>query len=250
MRRLLIRPPIDRRESLHGYVGRLAAVNGYSSWATLRRLREGNQTEDRWGWKLGFAPVDIASLVGGCRSDFEQQALKRIDGRQFLLNQMVLDRKMLTVTVRRVCPSCLAENGISDWMWTFRLVTVCLRHHCTLVDVCDRCGAFLMWEVGPFSCRCGRVLAELPVEPTNALEVEVAQRMSAKLSADLESCVVPELSALDQVSRCLHGELASRRKLLSQDRPRVQKLGGVMRQSGAPSNAQDLVAYVGGRRCS
>lgn len=40
----------------------------------------------------------------------------------------------------RVCPRCLAEDGVRRLWWRLSLAAVCPIHHCLLLDVCPDCG--------------------------------------------------------------------------------------------------------------
>ena len=216
-------------------MGRLAAANSCQSLGVLRSLYGRSQGRCRRSWKLGFSPNDVAAMAGGNSKDLFRQGLQRLDTRWVSLHGMVFDRKLLAISSRRLCPQCLAQHGISDWTWAFRLVTVCVQHGCGLVDTCDQCGALLFWESGFVGCWCGRRFAEIPAPPAGQIELGVADTVCSALSHAPSSRVAKQLTDLDEQSWRLHGYMFASNKTLSRDRPRVVTLGGARgRDRGIP----------------
>jgi hypothetical protein len=48
---------------------------------------------------------------------------------------------------RRVCPACLAEDGIARMEWEVKACMACPRHRCMLLSKCPSCARHLCWRL-------------------------------------------------------------------------------------------------------
>lgn len=157
--RLPLIPPLGRKESLRGYMQRLAHDNFNSR--TFRPFMNGlKQTaailELITTWS-GISAEGLAERV----SVVKHGEVERVRIGTSLLHPMQILRQS-----RQVCPMCLAEDGISRCAWDLVHYTVCSRHGVALASQCDGCNRPLNWG-GTFAsrCSCGRSLKAITTQP-------------------------------------------------------------------------------------
>jgi len=225
MSRLLIRPAIGERELLHGYVARLAELNGQRSVGMLRSPRGGFPRVPGCPWGHGFYPKDIAAAVGGDIDQLSYRALKKIDRHFVMLHGLMISNQMIALSYRRICPICFGRTGMDDWSWSIRLMTVCPSHEIQLVGVCGACGRNTSLERRYSVCCCGQKYADLPILSADSAELVVAKKVEALISERRSLQVSSMLIRLDDESWRLRGSRFPNGKSLSEDRSRVKKLG-------------------------
>lgn len=92
----------------------------------------------------------------------------------------------------KVCPSCLEENGIARQVWDLRVVTVCWRHGCYLVDQCSECRSRLRWRRKRLlHCDCGSQLTKQSADTAPAEAIAFALELEMLLIIDTNSWVDP-----------------------------------------------------------
>lgn len=250
MSRLLIRPPINAREVLHGYAARLAEANGQKSFGALRSPRGGFPRVPGCPWLHGFTPDAIAAFIGGNGSQLARQALKQVDKHTVSLHGLLINARMVTRSNRRICPLCLAQTELNDWTWSLRLMTACPAHAIELIDVCDACGHAIGWGRGYSACDCGHAFSLLPIRPAVEDEMVVARTVAALVADGPSPLVARDLIALDEESWRLQGSRFPNTKSLSRDHQRVRKLGAAIVSRTVSGSLGDHVEKRETRPCS
>lgn len=173
--------PPRRGESVHGFVRRLAEINGITLSAVMKladigRLRP---VSDDKQWRnladaagtvvetferMRHRPADIASAKGAIT--FMGHALRP--------SHLVRDEL-------RICPVCIRIGGTLHEVWSVAQITCCPQHGCELVDTCDDCGRRLNFHNAgaedAWACVCNRELADLPVVPASELALQAARML-------------------------------------------------------------------------
>lgn len=127
--RVAVRCAPGRNESLHGWMVRLAAANGYSSSRQILGLIRCAPGSNVIG--------NLIQLVDGSTADFERFV---IDGNMmFHGGELRLHHRRFSLRPK-VCPRCLAEKGQLQSVWNLRLWQYCPEHCCALISVCPFCG--------------------------------------------------------------------------------------------------------------
>jgi TniQ len=145
---LPVRPRPFLGESLRGYFRRVAMHNGYVSDTTLLSSagQETSPLLTRVAQQLKLSEEELARLGGWIAVKWGSTvAGKELDSQEF--NHIW----------QRWCPACLRDEPFMRATWELKLVTVCVRHGCWLVDKCGSCGARQSWrEPTLHQCQCGR----------------------------------------------------------------------------------------------
>ena len=214
-----LRPTRQPGESLAGFVSRHFGTNGHwmpealhhaittlyrsesavrreEAWALIRRLTGQDSTEDRRLW------LDQ-------RFSLPEAGPKR-KGRSW-------QRAILSPI--RVCPRCLAEQGVHLALWELPLVSICPLHDCLLLQHCQ-CGRGLTWpSMGPdWTCRCGQSLTTLVSPPASPalgrltrLVAETSGLHTPSWAPDVERRVATHLRQtyalvfwLQELLQCIH----------------------------------------------
>jgi hypothetical protein len=159
----LLRPrPVDT-ESLRGFLSRLAAVNLVPRhfWPFMSRV------ETLTELTVGFAADDSVQPVA-----LHQRIASHRSGQSFQLGYEALPRNCLLISGRRVCPGCLAEDGISRMEWEVKSNRACPRHRCLLVTRCPDCARWLAWHTSEITtCACGMELTGIVAQPAPRYEI-------------------------------------------------------------------------------
>lgn len=132
MFKLLFKPLIHMEESLSSYVYRIAASNGCSVTQDFLSLFSSNMRNcDNNIFSLKSIQAIAAS------SDQPHQFLENMSLHYF--KQRNMEKGMLLKNGIKYCPDCLKEGKYHRYHWCFHPVTVCLKHHCYLLDECPSC---------------------------------------------------------------------------------------------------------------
>lgn len=171
--RLINCPRPHSDESIHGYVLRVAAANGYDQPAWLLALTETSAS-------FAIKPTDLAPLarlMDVPAEDLEAKCywpvgMTRTRRYRNFRGATVPDL-MINRLRPRVCPQCLSEEGYVRALWDLAPVACCPIHGVQLVDRCGNCGALIKRNRMKVSeChRCQSSLLEIPViaAPKNAV---------------------------------------------------------------------------------
>ncbi|KPC52283.1 TniQ family protein [Amantichitinum ursilacus] len=173
--KLLFWPRRQRRESMNGYLLRLAEAHCLTSVAKLAPLlgqtkgkRNPNhlrlsdfdiQDLDRMAEALH---TDVASLVP------EPRWLRTRSYRDGVIEYLgrLWPRSLLRFSDRAWCPECLCSTGIALEIWEFSFVTSCDLHLRSLAHSCGRCGKHVSWRNSRVnSCHCGAALSDARTVP-------------------------------------------------------------------------------------
>ncbi|PGH57650.1 hypothetical protein CRT60_06560 [Azospirillum palustre] len=155
--RLRIRP--HEGESLSGVIVRSA-----------ERARLGSALENAAmaGLRLPGSAVSnddltpLAFLTGIPSDRLDAMAYRPVDGGRHRYLGSAIDRDLIALRPRRVCPVCLKETGFHRMEWDFAPATACLRHHCRLETSCPVCGRRFGWEHPSLTeCPCGASITAL-----------------------------------------------------------------------------------------
>lgn len=132
MFKLLFKPLIHMEESLSSYVYRIAASNGCSVTQDLLSVFFSNMRNcDNNIFSLKSIQAIAAS------SDQPHQFLENMSLHYF--KQRNMEKGLLLKNGIKYCPGCLKEGKYHRYHWCFHPVTVCLKHHCYLLDECPNC---------------------------------------------------------------------------------------------------------------
>jgi hypothetical protein len=158
--RLLIRPALQKNESLRGYVSRVSSRNGSSP--QLNSMLVSLKTTSN-------AIKEIAALTGSSASILKQHgSLVRAHHNNqsgLLFGRCILSADQVWVQRRMVCPPCLANNDLSICCWEILDYNVCHEHGCYLVNRCSDCNRIFNWNgASSGKCLCGIRLADIKSE--------------------------------------------------------------------------------------
>lgn len=158
---LVVTPRPSSRETAIGYALRLAEANGYTSPAIF--LPDEESFAEARVWRGGRADA-LARLA--C---LDEAAAKRLEiggtGHAYRLLGHAIRAADVSIYHHRICPTCIANDGIYDASWHLRLITHCPIHRDRLTSTCSQCGHGLrISRRGPGRCRCGAIV-EAPSDP-------------------------------------------------------------------------------------
>ena len=182
--RPFIRISLSPRENFQGYILRLSTENELKStilptifWKCERRSRT-DAIRMLCTWTAS-TPENIKPLfVRHGRRAQGRRAWAPVPG-------YALCRSMIHPHAR-VCPACLAHDGIADSAWSLRLYIGCSEHRTKLAEFCPSCGKALLWNRrGIRTCVCGYDLAEIrtPRLPDDQVELMSMIRSACSLFA-------------------------------------------------------------------
>lgn len=225
---LVATPRPSPRETAIGYVLRLTEANGYAgpaiflpdeeSLAEARVLRGGRADALA---RLALVDETTASRleIGGA-------------GHTYRLLGHTVHATDVSIYHHRICPSCIAIDGIYDASWHLRLVTHCPVHRCRLVGSCSQCGRGLcINRQGPGRCKCGAVLeAPADEEQCSSDTAMLLQAVRSRLLDDEISAPFPDrlavlqdvglpslLTLLRRLHRYVRGEWLDCQRLVCRD---------------------------------
>lgn len=174
--RLLIRPSPDPRESLAGYLLRVAEVNCLRHVQELREFlgtyttypsppslipQFGIYDLELLGKELNLPASHLAAIAKPLDVRVRKFRKFRHQGKLWPLG-------MLRDKHRAWCPLCLKEAHIQQASWDWRLQTACPRHRVLLVDRCHSCQRHVSWRCSSLRhCVCGYQLADAPTLPVD-----------------------------------------------------------------------------------
>lgn len=132
MVKLSFRPNVISDESLSSYAYRIAASNGCSVTQDFLSLFSSNMRNcDNNIFSLkSIQTIAISS----------SKPLQRIENMSlYSYQQRNMEKGLLLKNGIKYCPDCLKEGNYHRYHWCFHPVTVCLKHHCYLLDECPSC---------------------------------------------------------------------------------------------------------------
>lgn len=167
------RPHPIPNESLRGYVGRVALMNGYSGPDWMMRHLSGKalhqSTLATISAAIGKSTSQLAGLEGIIPGDTDARHLCVLGGRR-------LPSDFWRLSPRQICPRCLAENGFAEASWEDMRRVTCAIHQTTLIDACPSCSRPLSWTLGGLTrCQCGMELCSIETEVASS-SLLVAER--------------------------------------------------------------------------
>lgn len=225
---LVVTPRPSSRETAIGYALRLAEANGYASPAVFLPDEE------------SFAEARV--LRGGRAAALARLALldektaSRLEiggtGHVYRLLGHVVHATDVSIYHHRICPTCIANDGIYDASWHLRLVTHCPVHRSKLVGSCSQCGRGLcINRRGPGRCKCGAVV-EVPAdeEQCSSDTAALLQAIRSRLFDNEKSAPFPDklavlqdvglpslLTLLRKLHRYVKGEWLDCRRIVCRD---------------------------------
>lgn len=174
--RLLIRPSPDPRESLAGYLLRVAEVNCLRH---VQELREFLGTYTTYPSppslvpQFGIYDLELLGKELNLSASHLASIAKPLDVRvgkfrKFRHQEKLWPLAMLRDKHRAWCPLCLKEAHIQQASWEWRLQTACPIHRVLLVDRCHSCQRHVSWRCSSLRhCVCGYPLADAPTLPVD-----------------------------------------------------------------------------------
>lgn len=132
MYKLSFKPHIHMEESLSSYVYRIAASNGCSVTQDFLSAFSSNMRNcDNNIFSLkSIQAITVSS----------SQTLQRIKNMSlYSYQQRNMEKGLLLKNGIKYCPECLKEGKYHRYHWCFHPVTICLKHHCYLLDECSGC---------------------------------------------------------------------------------------------------------------
>lgn len=152
-------------EAAHSHMLRLAARNGFKSYATFASLLG----VDRWGRGLA-ASAEVVAAKAGVDPKALLEATPVVMNRHVMHHGHRLNVNHMVRRQRRICGACFAsdlqEGGATEpaflrsW-WDLDFLSVCPEHRICLRNDCPSCGRALDADrTDLVHCRCGASLAE------------------------------------------------------------------------------------------
>ncbi len=183
-RRLLVRPCPSPEENLQGFVQRAADANGFPAGSLWKHVVQG----------LGGPPgAGISFLTGltGCTPAEAKSLLKPPRPRvPWALLPGVGVSEAAATAQARICPACVAINGIVRACWCLRLYVGCDEHRVRLLSRCGRCGCGLArFRPSVSHCACG---ADLLAQGTERISDDEAALLASIRAACKGSRTVVE----------------------------------------------------------
>lgn len=137
---LCVRPYIIPHESLSSYIYRLATANFYSSVAffshflsmTVARINNNEFNEHAVG--------KMEQLTNNTREDIEKMTMQFFT---FSFHGKILCKRVYLKNRVKYCPTCIQKVNHHQIKWAFNPVTICLEHHCWLIEKCQCCNEFI-----------------------------------------------------------------------------------------------------------
>lgn len=169
--RLPLIPDLHDRESLRGYLSRLAAANFmqpevHPIIGNLRTVSELLNTVSIW------SGIDEQVLTERTTMTVRGAA------RQIRIGCCLLEPSQVLLSTRQICPECIAEGRPVPCSWDLKDLTACPRHGTKLLRKCDSCALSLTWSCAPEDrCACGKPFSEM----ASGLDSLMAMRHSSLL---------------------------------------------------------------------
>lgn len=173
--------PPRRGESVHGFVRRLAEINGITLSAVMKLAGIGRirPVSDGQIWQ------NLADAAGTTIDVFDRMRHRPAGittspgavtfmGHALRISHLVRDEM-------RICPECVRTGGTLREVWSVAQITCCPQHGCELIDACDDCGRRLNFHHAgvedAWACVCDKELADIPVIPASDLTLEAARML-------------------------------------------------------------------------
>lgn len=198
--RFIVRPTLHPRESLPGFLMRIADLNGMPGVEAVLEVAALPLDYATVGCELG----GLARVLDGTVDETALEAASLWPGRNgetrirygpHALSITDVDRRYA-----KVCPRCLDGDALARRHWHLRAMPVCPEHARALLDACPRCGARLMWSRGEVrTCGCGQDLREADTAPVEGEELELCRWLCA-LDLGLDRPEEPRFPPLDLAS--------------------------------------------------
>ncbi len=164
---------------MHGFVRRLAEINGITLSAVMKLAGIGKirpVSDDQLWQNLADAAgttIDVFARMRRLPADvLTASGAVTFMGHALRLSHLVRDDM-------RVCPECIRAGGTLREVWSISQITCCPKHGCQLVDTCDGCKRRLNFHHAgaedPWACVCDRELADLPVIPVSEMALAAAR---------------------------------------------------------------------------
>lgn len=185
---LVITPRPDSRESAVGYTLRLTETNGYTSPSVfLPAISEVG---------VRGAHAHALSQVAALDPPTAQRLEVRSQGHSHVLMGHQVSSQDVNFHHHKICPICIAVDGIYDASWHLRVVKYCPIHRIRLIGTCGSCGKGLgILRPGPGRCRCGAVVIVQDTERSACTQAvtDLLQTVRHRLFDDpsLASCPEP-----------------------------------------------------------
>ena len=177
--RLPLIPDLHDRESLRGYLSRLAAANFIESEVhpiigNLRTVSELLNTVSIW------SGIDEQVLAERTTMTVRGAA------RQVRIGSCLLEPSQILLSTRQICPICIAEGRRVPCSWDLKDLTVCATHGDKLLRKCDRCSQPLTWSATPEDrCACGKPFSEMVSRFESVLAVRHSRLLDRALDIAL-----------------------------------------------------------------
>ena len=196
-------------ESLAGFVMRLAVNHEYSSPMQLLRPLELGLSTLRQAAREGTAHPFMAEYLALTPAELDKLSSGQGTGSRVLGHE--LDRDLVVLGGRKLCPVCIAEQPYHRAYWDLTVMTVCPVHAVRLLSHCTECHRALNWKVGPVTCcssqKCAADLrwAEAAHVPEGEMGgVRGLHRLLASGSCPEFADAVRRLSVSDQILLAFH----------------------------------------------
>lgn len=175
----LLRPRPTGTESFRGFLCRLASVNLIPRYFRPYMHRLDSLTEMTFGLDADES-MKVASL---------NLRVTAVPGyREVRVGHDRLPGTSILLSVRRVCPACLADSGISCMAWEVKACVACPTHRCLLVSKCPGCDRDLTWKTSDASeCSCGQVLANLAREVAPRWAINLARLVVVAVKTSMKT---------------------------------------------------------------
>ena len=230
-RRLLLRTrPLPGRETIRGYLLRAAGTNVIEG---MSRLCPGS----RFAMHLDCKGADldrIGAVTGATRDELEAVRQSRVPGRKHRVRFGTagpVKISELDARCAKICPECVARDGVVERAWELRMFLVCPSHKRFLVTSCPACSKALDWGRPEAAlCRCGADLAQVRGMPVQDEVLLHLHSRLLRLSRGKPSGDQPTLGSVMVATETLAFLIAQRREItgdvqsglrtkLSKDRP-------------------------------
>lgn len=186
---LLVRTPSPySRESLFGFVLRVAEANGYETprhiWALAEIPRGLEQAP-------GFPVERLAAVLGQGTQSLRSIAYRKSSDKRRSFK--ILDQPLgddlrdapLRLTRSTFCPRCASDEGYIDTFWDLTVAVACPTHKCWGLAACPGCSKPLSWiRRGLLKCTCGASLADADLAPADPALAELMTVIHARLHGD------------------------------------------------------------------
>jgi hypothetical protein len=194
--KLVIRPRMSDRESLRGYVLRVAECNGYPDQRYLLHL-----CGLRLSYQLKFCDLTrLSEVTDGQLIDLEKASYwVEPDHRFNRFGAAEVASSALSLSGAKVCLGCLSQTGCTDRLWDLQYYVWCHRHRMLLVDRCSDCRKRLVWFRASLArCQCGALLHQvdnsLSKTQCSHLQFICEQIAALEVAANPPDCDWPDLA--------------------------------------------------------